>query len=283
MHKIVGIIGYPLGHSISPAMHNAAFKELGLDYEYIPFEVEPEDLHEAINGLRALHIAGFNVTIPHKEAIVPLLDDVTKLARTIGAVNTVENQEGKLVGYNTDGLGFIESLNEDAEFDPKGKRVVVLGAGGASRGVATMLAEVGANSILLSDIFEDKGNELVEYLNTLTETKCSFAKPDSESLRDEIEYADLLINTTPLGMHPKIGESPLPKKVKLNKKTLVYDLVYNPSETKLLKTAKAAGCKVVSGLGMLVRQGALAFTVFTGEEPPIETMWQAAKTALRQG
>jgi len=264
-------------------MHNAAFKELGLDYEYIPFEVEPEDLHEAINGLRALHIAGFNVTIPHKEAIVPLLDDVTKLARTIGAVNTVENQEGKLIGYNTDGLGFIESLNEDAGFDPKGKRVVVLGAGGASRGVATMLAEVGASSIMLSDVFEDKGQELVEYLNSLTETKCSFAKPDSASLSDEIEYADLLINTTPIGMHPKENESPLPKKVKLNKKTLVYDLVYNPSETKLLKTAKAASCKVVSGLGMLVRQGALAFTVFTGEEPPIETMWQAAKAALRQG
>ena len=275
MRKIVGIIGYPLGHTLSPAMHNAAFKKMGLDYEYIPFEVEPADLKEALRGLRALHVAGFNVTIPHKETIVPLLDEVTKLARIIGAVNTVENQEGKLVGYNTDGPGFIESLKEDAGFDPKGKRAVVLGAGGASRAVSTMLSEVGAKSLLISDIVEEKAKGLAEYLN------CKHAKVNSATLKQEIEQADLLVNTTPIGMHPKVNESPLPEGVKLNKKTLVYDLVYNPSETKLLKQAKSAGCRVVSGLGMLVLQGALAFTVFTGEEAPLDTMWEAAKRDLR--
>jgi shikimate dehydrogenase len=281
MRKIVGIIGYPLGHSVSPAMHNAAFKELGLDYEYIPFEVEPADLPEALPGLRAIHIAGFNVTLPHKETIIPFLDDVTKLARTIGAVNTVVNQDGELIGYNTDGPGFIESLKEDAGFEPKGKKVVVLGAGGASRAVTTMLAEMGAASLIISDLIEDKAKELAEYAGSLSQTKCGWSKTDSLLLKSEIEHADLLVNTTPLGMYPEINKSPLPDKIKLPKELLVYDLVYNPAETKLLKTAKAAGCKAVSGLGMLIRQGALSFTVFTGEEAPIETMWSAAQKALR--
>jgi len=281
MRKIVGIIGYPLGHSVSPAMHNAAFRELGLDYEYVPFEVEPADLPEALPGLRAIHVAGFNVTIPHKENIVPLLDDVTKLARTIGAVNTVVNQDGELTGYNTDGPGFIESLKEDAGFEPGGKKVVVLGAGGASRAVAIMLAETGAASLTISDVIEDKARELAEYADGLSRTKCGWAKPDSLLLKSEIEGADLLVNTTPLGMHPEVNRSPLPEKMKLPRALVVYDLVYNPAETKLLKTAKASGCKAVSGLGMLVRQGALAFTVFTGEEAPIETMWSAALKALR--
>lgn len=276
MRKIVGIIGCPLGHTLSPAMHNAAFRKLGIDYEYIPFEVEPEDLKEALSGLRALHIAGFNVTIPHKEAIVPLLDEVTKLARTIGAVNTVQNQEGKLVGYNTDGPGFIESLKEDANFEPEGKSAVVLGAGGASRAVSTMLSEAGVKSLTIADVVEEKAKELSEYLGE----PCRFVKINSFELKTLIEEADLLVNTTPIGMSPKINASPLPEKVKLNKNALVYDLVYNPEETKLLKVAKAAGCKTCSGLGMLVRQGALAFSVFTGEEAPVDIMWDAAKEAL---
>jgi shikimate dehydrogenase len=280
MRKIVGIIGYPLGHSVSPAMHNAAYKELGLDYEYIPFEVEPEDLKEALPGLRALHIAGFNVTIPHKETIIPLLDDVTKLAATIGAVNSVVNQEGKLIGYNTDGPGFIESLDEDAGFEPEGKRVVVLGAGGASRAVSIMLAEVGAASITIADLIEEKAKKLAEYANDLSKTKCTGTAMNGKALKNEIEHADLLVNATPIGLYPKINDSPLPAGIKLNKKTLVYDLVYNPVETKLLKTAKQAGCRTCSGLGMLVRQGAIAFTVFTGEEAPVETMRRAAQKSL---
>lgn len=278
MRKVVGIIGYPLGHSVSPAMHNAAFRELGLDYEYIPFEVEPADLGEALHGLRALHIAGFNVTIPHKEVIVPLLDEVTKLARVIGAVNTVENQDGTLVGYNTDAPGFIESLREDAGFDPEGKRAVILGAGGAGRAVATILAEVGAKEIVIADVIEEKARELAEYLGSAMETTCKAAH-----LGDlDLAGVDLLVNATPVGMHPKVNDSPLPAGVKIkNKKLLVYDLVYNPADTKLLKTAKAAGCKICSGLGMLVRQGALAFTIFTGEEAPVETMWEAARKSLR--
>ena len=160
--KTVAIIGYPLGHSISPAMHNAAFKHLNLDYEYVPLEVHPDDLKEAVGGLRALHIAGFNVTIPHKETIVPYLDEITKLARDIGAVNTVQNQEGELIGYNTDGPGFIESLLEDAGFDPKEKKCLILGAGGAGRALAVSLLQNNAKSISIYDIIFEKAESLAE-------------------------------------------------------------------------------------------------------------------------
>jgi shikimate dehydrogenase len=280
MHKVVGIIGYPLGHSISPAMHNAAFKKLGLDFEYVPFEVDPKDLAEAIKGLRALHIAGFNVTIPHKQTIVALLDEVTKLARIIGAVNTVQNQEGKLIGYNTDGAGFVESLKEDAKIDPHGKNVVVLGAGGASRAVSIMLSEAEAKSITVTDIQEEKAKDLSKYIDSYFETSCNFVEVNSKDLQKAIEKAEILVNTTPIGMYPKIDESPLSENMALHSKLLVYDLVYNPSETKLLKTAKSSGCQTCSGLGMLVRQGALAFTIWTGEEAPIEVMRRAAEEAL---
>lgn len=281
MHRVVGLIGYPLGHSVSPAMHNAAFKKLGIDYEYAPFEVEPKDLPEALKGFRALHIAGFNVTIPHKETIVPLLDEVTKLARVIGAVNTVLNQEGKLIGYNTDGAGFIDSLKEDAKTNPKSKRAVVLGAGGASRAVSVMLAEAGALSITLTDILEEKAKELSEYIDSYFEAECDFVKIKSKDLQRAIDRADLLVNATPLGMHPKIDQSPLDENIKLHPKLLVYDLIYNPPKTKLLKTAKSAGSKTCPGLGMLVRQGALAFTIWTGKEAPLDTMWKAAEKALK--
>jgi shikimate dehydrogenase len=281
MKKIVGLIGFPLGHSVSPAMQNAAFKLLGLNFEYLPFEVAPDDLAEALNGLRAMHFAGFNVTIPHKETIIPLLDEVTDLSRVIGAVNTVVNQEGKLVGYNTDGAGFMESLKEDAKYDPKGERVVVLGAGGASRAVSVMLAENGAQSITLADIKEEKARQLSEYIRSYFGIDCSFASPESKDLQRAIDKAHILINTTPIGMHPNIDQSPLSEKLRLRSKLLVYDLVYNPSQTKLLKQAKEEGCRTCSGLGMLVRQGALGFTLWTGEEAPLEAMHKAAKKALK--
>jgi shikimate dehydrogenase len=283
MRKIVGIIGYPLGHTISPAMHNAAFRHLGLNYEYVPFEVNPGDLAEAVSGFRALHVAGFNVTIPHKETILPLLDEVTKLAKIIGAVNAVENQEGMLVGYNTDGPGFIESLIEDAGLKPKGKKAVVLGAGGAGRAVATLLAENCVRSLIIVDIEELKAKSLAEYLGSSFEVDCRSVNISHPELQIAIDKADLLVNATPIGMHPKIGACPLPEDIKLNRNLLVYDLVYNPAETTLIKRAKAAGARTCSGLGMLVRQGALAFTLFTGEEAPVDIMWQAAAQSLRLG
>jgi len=281
MRKIMGLIGYPLGHSVSPAMHNTAFKKLGLDCEYSLFEVEPKDLKEAVEGMRALHIAGFNVTIPHKEAVMPFLDEVTEIARVIGAVNTVKNQNGKLIGYNTDGAGFIESLKNDAKIKPKGKHAVILGAGGASRAVTVMLAESGAKTITITDIEAAKAKELTEYVDSYFDTSCDNVEVNSQELQRSIAQAEILINCTPLGMAPKIKASPLADNIELHKKLMIYDLVYNPAETKLMKTAKAAGAKVCSGLGMLVYQGALAFTLWTGAEAPVEAMRKAAQAALK--
>lgn len=276
--KTVALIGYPLGHTISPAMHNAAFRHLGLDYDYVPLEVAPEDLAKAIDGLRALHFAGFNVTVPFKEKVMPYLDDITKLAQKIGAVNCVQNQEGKLVGFNTDAPGFLESLREDAGFDPKGKDCLVLGAGGAGKAVAAMLAEAQAKTIFIYDVLEEKARELAEYLSDNFDS--SIHALPLVSIPASLPKTQLLVNSSPIGMHPQIDRSPLPEDIKLHRKLTVYDLVYNPNETKLLKQAKAAGAKAVSGLGMLVRQGALAFTVFTGKSAPLEVMFEAAREAL---
>lgn len=275
----VALIGYPLGHTLSPAMHNAAYKYLGLDYEYVTLEVKAEELARAVEGLRALHFAGFNVTIPHKEAVVDLLDELTGQAKKIGAVNTVKNEEGKLIGYNTDASGFYESLRHDLNFDPKGKKAGVLGAGGAGKAVSAALLENGVKSVWLTDIDREKGQALAEYLNDLFEGECNFV--DDYSLQGALNETELLVNATPIGMHPKVNESPLPKGTKLHKKLAVYDVVYNPQETKFIKEAKAQGItQAMTGLGMLVRQGALAFSVFTGKPAPLEIMQQAARSAL---
>lgn len=274
----MALIGYPLSHSISPAMHNAAFRRLGLDFEYVPLEVALDDLAKAIDGLRALHFAGFNVTVPFKEKVMPYLDDITKLAQTVGAVNTVKNQEGKLVGFNTDAPGFLESLREDAGFDPKGKACLVIGAGGAGKAVTAGLAESRAKTILIYDVIEEKAQEMADYLSDNFDSTIQ-ALPLA-SIPASLPKIHLLINSSPIGMYPKIDSSPLPENIKLHNKMTVYDLVYNPAETKLLKQAKAAGANAVSGLGMLVRQGALAFTVFTGKPAPLEVMFAAAREAL---
>ncbi|KAF0134835.1 MAG: shikimate 5-dehydrogenase [Candidatus Saganbacteria bacterium] len=268
--KTVALIGYPLGHSISPAMHNAAYKHLNIDFEYVLLEVSPENLTKKIDGLRAANFAGFNVTIPHKEAILPLLDEITDLAREIGAVNAVCNQGGKLVGYNTDGPGFIESLKEDAKFNPKGKNCVILGAGGAGRAVAVMLKKNNAKKITIHDAIAEKAKSLASFVEGNI----------SNNLQKEISTADLLVNASPIGMHPNINDCPLPDNIKLHNKIVLYDLVYNPYETKLLKLAKNFKAKAISGLGMLVRQGALAFTIFTGKPAPTNVMLKAAKEAL---
>lgn len=277
MPKIVGLIGYPLGHSVSPAMHNAAFLELGIDLEYDVFEIEPDDLANKISQLRE-ETAGFNVTVPYKEKIMPLLDEIDPLAQKIGAVNTVVNQKGKLTGYNTDGAGFIESLRSEAATDPADKNIVVLGAGGASRAVTITLADVGAKSITIYDIENEKANRLAMYVEkAYPKTKCPSITAITQK---QIDQADILVNCSPVGMMPKIDRSPLPKKIKLQKELVVYDLVYNPRETKLLKTAGTAGCKTCSGLGMLVNQGALAFELWVGQKAPVELMYEAAEAAL---
>jgi len=272
MKKLVKLIGYPLGHSVSPAMQNAAFEALGLDWKYELEEVAPDKLEETVEKLKKdPNVAGFNVTVPYKEKVISLLDEISIEAKQIGAVNTVVKKDNKLVGSNTDGAGFIFSLKFDAKFDPKDKKAVVLGAGGASRAVCMMLNLNGAKKITLSDIAEEKALELAKLVNAAT------AKVNSKELQDGINEADILVNTSPIGMHPKTDQMPLLDNFEIPANVLVYDLVYNPAKTKLMQKAK----KSCSGLGMLVRQGALAFEKWTGKPAPLEIMRKAAEEALR--
>lgn len=279
--RVCGLIGDPVAHSISPAIHNAAFKELNLDYIYLPFRVKAESLGDAVKGLRALNIAGFNVTIPHKVAVMPLLDQLDPLAEKIGAVNTVVNHNGILKGYNTDGPGFLKAL-EKSGFKPDGKKVVLLGAGGGARAIAFSLSESGAHLAIL--------NRKEEYdwaVNLATSIVIKCHKKDvtalelnEKSLKNELKSADILVNATPLGMTPDTKDTPVASEF-LRSGLVVFDIVYNPIETRLIKEAKAAGLKTILGLEMLVMQGALAFKMWTGKEAPIALMEKEALKALQ--
>jgi shikimate dehydrogenase len=279
--KLTGIIGYPVTHSVSPQIHNAAYAKLGLNYCYLPISVKPEDLERVLEGIRILSFAGVNVTIPHKEAVVTHLDEVTKIARLIGAVNVILVQEGHLIGYNTDGPGFIDSLREDAGFEVAGKRAVVLGAGGGAKSVAMMLAQDGVKTLVISDLIYEKAENLCEYINSHFGIAPYACPSKSNELRKLIGSCDLLVNATPVGMHPKVNECPIEDDYMIPRSAVVYDLVYNPLETKLLKLAKKNGAKAVSGIGMLIRQGALAFSLFTEQEAPVSVMKEAALKALK--
>ncbi len=273
--KIVGIFGYPIEHTFSPLMHNAAFSALGLDYCYIPFEVQPEDLKSAVESIRALNIRGVNITVPHKEAVIKYLDGLSKEARLICAVNTIENRGGKLIGHNTDGRGFIKSLLEDAKTKIKGKRVLLIGAGGAGKGVAVSCALEGASEIVIANRTVKKADELVgELKRNFKKTKFSAILLERHELAKGIAGADILINATSLGLKGK-GLLPISQN-DLHKGLVICDLIYNPRITPLLKMAKSAGVKkAVNGLGMLIYQGALAFQIWTGKKPPVDVMQKA--------
>jgi shikimate dehydrogenase len=267
--KVCALIGDPIEHTMSPVMHNTAYKKLGLDYIYIPFRVRPEQLAQAVEGLRALNVRGFNVTIPHKVAIIPLLDGLDPLAEKIGAVNTVVNNDGTLRGFNTDAEGFLRALLEHG-MKPKGKKVVVLGAGGASRAITYILAEKGAHLTILNrqqelDWAEDIARLIRE--DHRQEVKVLELGHLTEALAD----ADLLVNTTSVGMSPAVEDSPAPAEL-LDKVPVVFDIVYNPIITRLLREAALAGAKTIGGLDMLAWQGALAFEMWTGQTAPIDLM-----------
>lgn len=273
--KIVGIFGYPIEHTFSPLMHNAAFSALGLDYCYIPFEVRPEDLKSAVESIRALNIKGVNITVPHKEAVIKYLDELSKEAKLIGAVNTIENKNGKLIGHNTDGRGFIKSLLEDAKTKVKGKKVLLLGAGGAGKGVAVSCALEGASEIIIANRTIKKAEELAKYLKrNFKKTKFLSIPLERHKISNAIVKTDILINSTSVGLKGK-GLLPVSQK-ELHKNLVVYDLIYNPQITPLLKVARMAGLKkAVNGIGMLIHQGALAFQIWTGKKPPVDVMKRA--------
>lgn len=278
--QIVGLIGWPVSHSVSPAMHNAAFDALGLDWRYIPLPVDvgaQTRVADAVRGLIALGMRGANVTVPHKQNVMPLLDELTPAAATIGAVNTVlVRDDGTLLGDNTDARGFIADLRDHA-VDPAGKAVLVLGAGGSARAVAFGLADAGAASVCILNRTGAKAEELAATIGA----HFPLCRVDSGLLPNDVAAvggaADLVVNTTSLGMTPDVDSSPWPGGLAFHTGQIVYDLVYNPPQTRLLATAARDGATAINGLGMLIWQGALAFELWTGVMPPVDVMRTAAE------
>lgn len=267
---LTGIIGYPIEHTLSPQLHNAAFQALNLNWLYLPFSVKPEAVKEAVFGFKALNFAGFNVTLPHKQAVAELVDALSPEAELAGAVNTVKINEGKLVGYNTDIGGFLASLKEIG-LQPAGKTALLIGAGGAGLAVAVALAQAQIKKVVILNRTVKKAENLRRKLSNLAiEALCLADFKEAVDLREEIE---LVVNATSVGMAANPG---LPVPVELiTEKQLVYDLIYTPVETELIKLAKSKGCRTLNGLSMLVHQGALAFQIWTEKPAPIETMKKA--------
>jgi shikimate dehydrogenase len=267
--KVVALLGYPVEHTLSPDMHNSAFEELGLDYCYIALPVKPEMLKEAVSGLRALNLAGANITVPHKEQVIAFLDEVDEEAAFIGAVNTVVNFNGTLVGYNTDGRGFMRSLSEkDIAIDDKS--VFIVGSGGAARAIGYYLGEK-ASGLFLYDIDAARSHKLAADLGKIRGNVFR-----AESL-DGLAGMDVIINATPLGLH---ASDPLPFDLApLSQGQVIVDLVYR--ETPLQREAAKKGLKTANGLGMLLWQGVLAFELWTGVTPPHEAMRRALVKGLR--
>jgi shikimate dehydrogenase len=276
--KLVGLIGRPVEHSLSPAMHNSAFAALNLNWCYVPLPVLPERLGEAVDGLRALGFVGANVTVPHKQAVMSYLDEATPEAKAIGAVNTIVVSEERAIGYNTDWQGFLTALAEGG-FDPQGKRAVVMGAGGAARAVVYALAHAGAQVTVLNRT-PSRAQALVQDFSPLFPSSLLSLPLAPQTLEEQTAEAHLLVNTTPVGMWPEVDQSPWPEDLTFPDQLTVFDLVYNPGETKLLRQARAAGAKGIGGLGMLVHQGAAAFELWTGEKAPVETMYETASNSL---
>ena len=274
--KLVGLLGNPLGHSFSPAMHNKAFETLGLNFFYLPIEVTAENLSTVAAGIAKMNFAGYNVTIPHKIRIMDCLDAIDPLAQAIGAVNTVVLENGRATGYNTDGEGFVRSLEAESGLKVDGKCHFILGCGGAARAVAMTLAFQGASKIYLCNRTEQKAHDLAAEINARVNPCCEVVPRDPARMAPAVQQADVLINTTSVGMHPEEDRIPIDGDL-IPSGAVVSDIVYNPARTKLLRTAEAKGCQTVPGLGMLVYQGAEAFRKWTGAEPPVEAMFDVVR------
>ncbi|MFH0792714.1 MAG: shikimate dehydrogenase [bacterium] len=279
--RVVGIFGWPVRHSLSPPMQNAAFRAAGLDYVYIPFAIPPAKLGESLQLLAGLGIAGVNLTVPHKESAIPYLHKLSKTARRVGAVNTVRVlKNGNLEGHNTDVIGFAQSLQRDAGFKIRGKSALLIGAGGAARAVGYALASGGAAKVTIVNRTAQRAYNLAVFLRSVARKNLTvqIVEPGEASLAEEIAQADLVVNATSLGL--KVSD-PVPISLRgLRPKTLVFDTIYNPSQTRLLKAARAKGCKTCNGLGMLARQGAASFKIWTGRDPDLSLMMKTLRRCL---
>lgn len=282
MTRSVGLIGRGLVHSISPEFQQPAFEALGLDIRYEIWDTEESELRALLEILRQPSRLGANVTIPYKEAVLALLDDVEHDALRIGAVNTIVNREGKLTGYNTDNSGFLRALYQDGDFVPRGKTVALLGAGGAARAVGFTLLDAGVRSLTVVNRTPERGEALASHLRQFG-AEVTAVPSQSGGIAGTLAGCDLVVNCTSVGLEGSgtEGESPLPGRL-IPRQALVCDLVYNPPETALLRLAEEAGARTLGGLPMLVYQGAASFELWTGEPAPVNIMMEAARSALER-
>jgi shikimate dehydrogenase len=294
MSRYIGLIGYPIKHSISPFFQQAALDYYQLDIRYEAWETAPAKLQDIVNDLRKPQNIGANVTVPYKETVLSLLDEVDDMASSIGAVNTIVKKDDRLLGFNTDAYGFIEALDKEGHFDPEGKQVVILGAGGVARAVGFILIQRKVSSLVIINRSSERARELAENLvRYIKETPLSSnaLRPDVNAfqwqnlrLAGTLDNCDLIVHCTTIGMQdsPQEGRSPLSIEV-IPKNVLVYDVVYNPWLTPLLRLAQKAGANILGGLPMLVYQGAASFKLWTGREAPVDIMFNKAKEALTGG
>ena len=281
MNTALGIIGYPIGHSMSPVFQQAALNACGVDAQYVAYQVPPGEVGEFVNGLRQPGIMGINVTVPHKEAVIPFLDEIDDWATEAGAVNTIVNRQGRLTGHNTDGYGFLRALREGADFEPQGRRTLILGAGGAARGVVLALAREGVGDLTIANRTPERAESLAQLARGrgITAEAIPLSGPD---LAQASATAELIVNCTTIGMThgPGEDETPLPGAA-IPSTSLVYDLVYNPLETRLLREAAQAGAKTLGGIQMLVYQGAESFEMWLDRPAPVPVMLEAATQAMQ--
>lgn len=270
--KVVWLIGYPLKHSLSPVIHNTAFESANIRAVYIPMEIKKRELGPTIKVLKKPYTLGFNVTIPYKEKIISYLDQLSKEAQLIGAVNTVKYSRGKLIGYNTDSMGFIYSMPKEIRRALTGKKAVIIGAGGASRAVAFALAGINMKEIIIANRTLEKAKNIVRKMSEKF-PKVKFRAISLRKTAYELADTHILVNTTPVGLKP--NDKNLIKSSFLHKNLFVYDLIYNLKETKLIKLAKAKGCFTMNGMEMLIRQAALSWKIWTGKNAPVKQMRKA--------
>ncbi|MFJ7509922.1 shikimate dehydrogenase [Peribacillus simplex] len=267
MKKIYGVMGDPIAHSMSPDIHNDAFEKENIDAVYHHFHVTKEGLNDAVKGMKALGIEGFNITIPHKTSIIPFLDEVDELALAIGAVNTVVNKNGRFIGYNTDGKGFFKSLCDEISGDIKAKKTLLIGAGGAARAIYFTLVKEGVKQVDIANRTKERAAQLV--------SDCPYDKVSKAlsiiEAEESLSQYDLIIQTTSSGMSPELDHSPL-KVDQLKTGAIVSDIIYNPLQTKLLREAGEKGAETQNGLGMFINQAALAFEIWTGIMPDTARM-----------
>ncbi len=284
--QLFGLFGCPLAHTLSPAMHEAGFLSLGMKAFYLVFELDRSGFRKTMSGLKTFLLDGFNVTVPYKEAVIPYLDELTPKAKAIGAVNTVYRKGRKWAGTNTDAEGFLISLRRDALFRPRGKNVLILGAGGAARAVTYALASSGVKKIILTDLYADKAKALARVFSSMfRRVRVGNIPCDADHLAHALKETDLVVNATTAGLKASdpviIPPSRIPR-ARGGKRMVFYDLVYHPARTPFLKHAAQRGHRISNGLGMLLYQGVRAFEIWTGKKAPVDVMRRALNKALKE-